>query len=221
MANKFEEGAVVITSNQTAGRGQRGNTWESEAGANLTFSLLLKPRFLQATDQFLLTIVISLAITDCLKESEGEIDFNIKWPNDILANGKKICGMLIENTIGQSSIQQTIVGIGLNINQRTFKVTQATSLSILSGKQYDLNRMLNLILEKIEKRYLQLRSGKASELKADYLERLYGKGEPRSYIFKDAKVEGVIHGVDDVGKLNIHIEGHEHTLNNKEIIYLF
>jgi BirA family biotin operon repressor/biotin-[acetyl-CoA-carboxylase] ligase len=221
MSSQLEEGAVLITANQTAGRGQRGNTWEVEPGANLTFSLLLKPRFLQATDQFSLTMVISLAVTDALKELEEELLFQIKWPNDILGNGKKICGILIENTIGQSAIHQCIAGMGININQGSFSISKATSLSILSGKKYDLNMALNKVLEKIEKRYLQLRNGKSADLKNDYMGRLFGKDEAHAYLFKENEVQGIIRGVEDSGKLLIEVLGEMQVLNNKEISYLY
>lgn len=221
MASQLEEGAVLITANQTAGRGQRGNTWEVEPGANLTFSLLLKPRFLPATEQFCLTMVISLAVTDALKELEQEFLFQIKWPNDILANGKKMCGILIENTIGQSAIHQSIAGMGINVNQSHFSISKATSLSILSGKKYDLNAVLNKVLEKIEKRYLQLRNGQSVDLKKDYLDRLFGKDEAHAYLLKENEVQGIVRGVDDAGKLLIEVDGERQVLNNKEISYLY
>ena len=155
MVHQFEEGAVLITSNQTAGRGQRGNSWESDPESNLTFSLLLKPTFLKPTDQFLLTIIISLAITDSLQHLQPEIPFKIKWPNDILAHGKKICGMLIENSLSNSTIQHSVIGMGININQQAFSISQAVSLSMLSHQQFNLNLVLNAVLENVEKRILE------------------------------------------------------------------
>src|SRR5262249_40524297 len=107
------EGTVVITSNQYAGRGQRGNEWNSEPGMNLTFSVLLKPSSLSVKNQFFLTIIASLSVFDFLKEKQVG-DLKIKWPNDILVYKKKICGMLIENSILGETINQSIIGVGLN-----------------------------------------------------------------------------------------------------------
>jgi BirA family biotin operon repressor/biotin-[acetyl-CoA-carboxylase] ligase len=218
MLPKPEEGTVVITANQTAGRGQRGNTWLVQPGKNLTFSLFLKPTFLKADEQFFLTIIISLAVTDSLFEiPKGEA--KIKWPNDILVNGKKVCGILIENSISQSGIQQTIIGIGLNVNQEKFSMDTATSIKLISEEDQDLNSVLNLLLENIEKRYLQLRNRKLDELKTDYLNRLFGKDEQRNFLVGEKQVSGKILGVDSSGKLIVEIDGQNISFNNKEIAF--
>jgi BirA family biotin operon repressor/biotin-[acetyl-CoA-carboxylase] ligase len=130
-AGKGVEGSIVITSNQTAGRGQRTNTWESEPGKNLTFSILLTPHFLLAKDQFYLTVCISTALADYLKETFGET-VKIKWPNDLIVQDKKVCGMLIENQLSGQQIQSCVVGIGLNVNQKKFDSEKASSMKLLS-----------------------------------------------------------------------------------------
>lgn len=220
MLPRPSEGTIVVTSNQTAGRGQRGNTWVVEPGKNLTFSLLLKPTFLKPIDQFFLTILCSLAVAETLTELEPKGNFSIKWPNDILADNKKICGMLIENSINQSSIQQSIAGIGLNINQQQFSVDTATSLKLVSGKEHDLNSILNLLLENLEKRYLQLRNEKHKELKAEYLKRMFGKDEMKNFLVEENKVKGIIRDVDDSGRLMVEIDGAVKSFNNKEISFI-
>jgi len=213
----LSEGTVVITSNQTAGRGQRGNTWETVAGMNLTFSILLKPTFLSIKNQFNLTITTSLAVADFLKEQSVE-EVKIKWPNDILAGKKKICGILIENTIQQETIHQSIVGIGLNVNQNNFNSPLATSLAIIASKASDLNEMLNSLLEKFEKRYLQLRSGKLAELKSEYLKNLFGFGEPQVFISNGKEFEGIIEGVDENGELKVSDNGIVSFFKLKDIV---
>jgi BirA family biotin operon repressor/biotin-[acetyl-CoA-carboxylase] ligase len=218
LANKsiLTEGTVVITSNQTAGRGQRGNTWETAAGMNLTFTIVLKPTFLSVKNQFNLTIVTSLAVADFLKEQSVE-EVKIKWPNDIFAGKKKIGGILIENSIQQETIHQSIVGIGLNINQNNFSSPGATSLAIIANKTFDLNKMLNSLLEKFEKRYLQLRSGRLAELKSEYLENLFGFGEAQTFISNGKEFEGTIEGVDENGELRVSDNGVTSSFKLKEI----
>lgn len=213
------EGTVVITSNQFAGRGQRGNTWQTAAGMNLTFSVLLKPSFLAVKNQFSLTIVASLSVFDFLKEKNID-DVKIKWPNDILVGKKKICGMLIENSIQGEGINQSIVGIGLNINQTDFPITTAISLSIVMQKQFDLNEEWNLLLEKMERRYLQLRAGKQNELKEEYLQSLLGMNQVQKFISNEKEFEGVIKTVSDLGELVIETNGVDRSFSLKEIRFI-
>ncbi len=213
------EGTVVITSNQFAGRGQRGNTWQSTAGMNLTFSVLLRPSFLSVKNKFALTITTSLSIFDFLQEKKLP-DVKIKWPNDILVGRKKICGMLIENSIQGEMINQSIVGIGLNINQTEFPVSTATSLSIVCERNFDLNEELNLLLEKLEKRYLQLRSGRQAELKIEYLQNLLGLNQTQKFISYAQEFEGVIKMVSDSGELIVEINGTKKAFSLKEISFL-
>ena len=214
--NILSEGSVVITTNQTAGRGQRGNAWETAAELNLTFSILVKPTFLSVKNQFYLTIITSLAVVDFLKE-QSVAEVKIKWPNDILIGKKKICGILIENSVQQETIQQSIVGIGLNINQKNFGISTATSLAVVKDRDFDLNESLNFLLENFEKRYLQLRSGKLAELKSGYLENLFGIGEPQTFISNGKEFEGIIEGVNENGELKVSDNGNTSSFKLKEI----
>jgi BirA family biotin operon repressor/biotin-[acetyl-CoA-carboxylase] ligase len=213
------EGAVVITSNQYAGRGQRGNTWQATAGLNLTFSLLLKPSFLSVKNQFALTMVASLAVLDYLTLKNIE-HVKIKWPNDILVEKKKICGMLIENSIQGDFINQSIFGIGLNINQSEFPISTATSLTITTSKNFDLNEEWNLLLEKLERRYMQLRLRKQKELKDEYLKNLLGINQKQKLISKELEFEGVIKDVKDSGELVVDVDGIEKYFSLKEVSFM-
>src|SRR5688572_32157531 len=139
------EGTVVITNDQTSGRGQRGNTWISEPGKNLTFSLVMKPAFLSAQDQFLLNKAFSLGLYDYLHITL-KATVKIKWPNDMLANDKKICGILIENQIQGQNIQHSVVGIGLNVNQENFSMPTATSMKVFERKEFLLENVLEELL---------------------------------------------------------------------------
>jgi BirA family biotin operon repressor/biotin-[acetyl-CoA-carboxylase] ligase len=213
------EGTVVITNNQTSGRGQRGNTWTSEPGKNLTFSLVIKPTFLGVQDQFMLNKVFSLGLYDYLSATLKE-SIKIKWPNDILVSDKKICGILIENQIQGQNIQNSIVGIGLNVNQESFVMPTATSMKVFEGKEFSLENVLEELLNCLEIRYLQLRSGKLEELNQDYLSALYWLHE--RHLFKKAEelFEGEITGIDAFGKLKIYVDGTTEYFDLKHIQFL-
>ncbi len=173
-----EEGVVVTSARQTRGRGQRGNSWESEPGKNITCSIVLKPTFLEPSMQFELTRVASLAITDVLNDLIPARNVSIKWPNDIYADGKKIAGILIENVLVSNRISYSVIGIGLNVNQAQFNGAGngAVSLKMLAGTEYDLNNVLRMICAAVEVRYLQLRTGKTERLRSEYFNRLFMSG---------------------------------------------
>ncbi|NOS93450.1 MAG: biotin--[acetyl-CoA-carboxylase] ligase [Cyclobacteriaceae bacterium] len=213
------EGTVVITRAQTKGRGQRGNGWEAEPDKNLTFSLLLKPHFLTASAQFNLTMAVSLALADFLKTKLPTQPF-IKWPNDMLVNSKKITGILIENTLAGENIQQSVVGIGLNVNQRQFTSPGATSMSLETGQVYDLATELNILIEYVERRYLQLRSGHVNDLRQEYLNSLYWINEEQQFVSNGRIFKGIIEGVDAVGKLAVRNKGQINYFGIKEISFV-
>ncbi len=196
------EGTVVLTDFQTAGRGQQGSSWEADPGKNLTFSIILKPSFLLVTEQYQLNKSIALGIYDALV-SLVKTDFKIKWPNDVLAGEEKLCGILIENSLRNNSIQQSIVGIGLNVNQVSFNAPKASSLKLLSGQDFDLNALLALILSTIEARYLQLRAGQNDLIDAHYHERLFGLNRTMNFKSASKTFEGTIRGVDNHGRLTV------------------
>jgi BirA family transcriptional regulator, biotin operon repressor / biotin---[acetyl-CoA-carboxylase] ligase len=212
------EGTLVITNKQTQGRGQRGNNWEADFGKNLTMSLLLRPSFLSIKDQFSLTCFVSLGVLDFLVERLSS-SVKIKWPNDILVGEKKIAGILIENNLAGERLQQSVVGIGLNVNQTFFSIERATSMAIEMNREFGLPIELNYLLEKLERRYLQLRSGKALELKEEYLKNLYRIGEEHGFIANGKKLIGSIEGIDGEGKLKIKSNGADLYFGLKEIYF--
>ncbi|MCX8491850.1 MAG: biotin--[acetyl-CoA-carboxylase] ligase [Cyclobacteriaceae bacterium] len=212
------EGTIVITNSQTRGRGQRGNSWEAEPGKNLTFSLLLKPHFMLAKQQFDLTMAVSLGVFDYLIE-RIPTRVKIKWPNDLLIGEKKISGILIENGLVGEQIQQSIVGIGLNINQYLFSIDTATSLKLETGLDFINSDELSALLQKLETRYLQLRAEKVVDLRAAYLKNLYRIGEERLFLANDQQIRGRIEGVDESGRLKIHSDGIDQFFSLKEISF--
>ncbi len=213
------EGTVVITNHQTKGRGQRGNTWEAASGMNLTFSILLRPGFVSVPEQFIITQAISLALADYLRE-RGASPVKIKWPNDLLIGDKKVAGILIENAVAGTTIQQCVVGIGVNINQKVFDVRTATSLSLAVGQPFSLPDEWALLIEKVEQRYMQLKHSNKSTLQADYFQLLYQLGECAWFEVDAAPVSGTIQSVDANGRLLVAIGGETRSFGSKEIRFL-
>jgi BirA family biotin operon repressor/biotin-[acetyl-CoA-carboxylase] ligase len=213
------DGLVVITANQTAGRGQRGNVWVSEPGKNLTFSIGLKPHFLNPKMQFYLSMAVSLGLLDGLTRLLPEAEVSIKWPNDMMLNGKKTCGILIENQLVGQLLDRSVVGIGLNVNQLSFSISTATSLAARAGHAFDLNEVFSLLLEKLEARYLQVKAGESGQLKYDYEQHLYWRDEVRDFVVDDQLVSGIIEGVTEEGKLEVLLGGKHRQFAFKEISY--
>jgi BirA family biotin operon repressor/biotin-[acetyl-CoA-carboxylase] ligase len=214
------EGAVVITSHQTAGRGQRGNSWEAAPNQNLTFSLILQPRFLKAADQYALNIAIAVGVSGFLTKYFTE-SIKIKWPNDIYYENKKLGGILIENTVKAQYIEHSIVGIGLNINQSDFYENRAVSMKAISGKEYSLKQVLGQLLESLEKNYLFLRNGHHDILKSRYLQNLYKYQEVHLFEDETGKIfAGKIIGIDKTGRLVVEVENKLQYFSFKEIKFL-
>lgn len=186
---------------QTDGIGQRGNHWASAPGENLTFSLVLHPTFLPADRQFKLTEALSLAVVDFLSPLSSHLSPLIKWPNDIYVDGKKICGTLVSTRLVGNSIASAVCGIGLNVNQCEFPawVPHPTSLALSTGQQYELEPLLRQVLQCIEKRYNDLKSG--IDLDAEYLTRLLNLGAPARYKYKEEEITATITGIDTFGHL--------------------
>jgi BirA family transcriptional regulator, biotin operon repressor / biotin---[acetyl-CoA-carboxylase] ligase len=200
-SGKVEEGTVVLTFRQTHGRGHGKNVWKSEDFRNLTFSLVLYPDFLPASRQFLLSQVISLGLLDFITQKTGDVV--IKWPNDLLVNGKKIAGILIENTVSGNHLQSSVAGIGLNVNQRRFPgfIPPATSLAIAAGTEFKLDLTLQEVLREIMKWYEFLKKNETIVITEKYRENLFRFGEmslfrKEGHIFK-ARIEGT----DEFGQL--------------------
>jgi len=198
------EGSIVITEKQTKGKGQRGNAWFSEPGKNLTFTLVLSPSFLDASEQFELNIMITLAIREVLEYYSRGI--KVKWPNDIVhESGGKIGGVLIENAVSSKGIENSLVGIGLNINQVDFAFPGPTSVANLAGGPVDKEEVFKLIVKSIENHYLKLKRGYKKSLRKEYLHHLYKYEEWARY--EDNTVfNGKIVGISEEGKLFIEKE---------------
>lgn len=215
--NNFFEGTTIATLNQTKGKGQRGNIWESEPGKNLTFSVILNPSFLSISNQFFLNIISSLSILKVVSQfSRG---FNVKWPNDIYWYNKKTGGILIENKLKIPFIDSAIVGIGLNINQEGFAGLNATSIKNISNKEIDLQILLEQLLHSLESYYLRLKHGDFNDLQREYLENLYWINEVHTFK-SDRYFMGEIIGIDSRGRLEIVVDGEIKVFDLKEIQFI-
>ncbi|MFY0625200.1 MAG: biotin--[acetyl-CoA-carboxylase] ligase [Reichenbachiella sp.] len=219
LSKNVEEGTCIITANQSQGKGQRGNSWESEPDKNITFSIILKPDFLTVINQFGLHIISSLAIYEVLFDFAGK-NLKIKWPNDIYFNENKIGGILIENSIRGKNIDSSIIGIGINVNQIAFENDHATSLKEISGLKFEINDLIEKIIIALEKRYSQLKNGEYDKLKIQYLRRLYLYELPSLFKSDNQLFTGTIKGIDSDGKLIINDETADRLFDFKEVEFV-
>jgi len=217
----FNEGTVIMAEEQTAGKGQAGSKWVSEPGKNLTFSLLLKPTFLSPVHQFDLNIMVCVSIFETLFPLIGN-QLAIKWPNDVFVGDRKLGGVLIENILQGAAWKESIIGVGINVNQVDFgDVKNACSIKQLLHREYILTDLLYDLCKSIEKNYLQLRIHGVMSLKSLYIKKLYGLKQLRKFRIDGVLVEGEISDVDADGHLVIDFNGHSAKFNFKEVEFVF
>jgi BirA family biotin operon repressor/biotin-[acetyl-CoA-carboxylase] ligase len=216
------EGTVVTAAYQSAGRGQRGTSWESAPGENLTFSIYLEPRALPAARHFSLSQAISLAVKKVLDRHTAGI--SIKWPNDIYHRDKKISGILIENSLLGPVIQSSIAGIGINLNQTNF-VTPApnpVSLRQITGASYRPEEILDHFIQTFFPLYLKLLKEETAAIEAAYLTALY-RGTEKFYPYRDATgdFQARITGISPSGHLLLQLpNGQARRYAFKEITFI-
>ena len=197
---------VVTTPCQGAGRGQRGNSWESEEGKNLNFSMLWLPGGFPAQCQFAVSEAVALAVADTLEECG--IHARVKWPNDIYAGDSKISGILIEHSVTGRDITQTVIGVGLNVNQLRFisDAPNPVSMAMLTGREHSVDDVCKTLAAHIERR-LQSTADPASRqaLHAQYMGRLW-RGDGRMHLFATpdgSRFSAAIAGVASDGMLTL------------------
>ena len=204
----LENFTVVATDKQTKGRGQQESKWLSKPFENLTFSIFTRFKNLQIHQKKYLNFAVSLAVFEVLSK-ENLPKLSIKWPNDILSANKKLCGILIENTFIGDRIKNSVIGIGLNVNQIDFPnaLKNSTSLKVETKRTYDLDVLLQKIISKIEEKISLLNHQKFDTLEQDYLQFLFKKNTPT--MFKNSKCGlflGIISGISNEGKLQVKLE---------------
>ncbi|HHL52058.1 MAG TPA: biotin--[acetyl-CoA-carboxylase] ligase [Flammeovirgaceae bacterium] len=213
------DGLVVVTDEQTAGKGQAGSRWLAAPGQNLTCSLLLQPSFLPARQQFLLTVMVSLALRQALAKMGLPAD--IKWPNDIWHEEHKLAGILIENILRGQALEGSIVGIGLNVNQTVFPPEiRAVSMKMAAGREFDLNEVLSTLLAETGRLYDELKAGRVAVMKDLYDKLLLGNGKNRVFEDANGKFSGVIIGTDTFGRLLVQRKEGLYKYQHKEITFL-
>jgi BirA family biotin operon repressor/biotin-[acetyl-CoA-carboxylase] ligase len=213
------EGTVVVCREQTAGRGQRDNRWESAPGENITASLVLRPVDMATGKIFCLSKIFSLAVVESL--THYGIDASIKWPNDIYVKTRKIAGILIEHSFSGNSLVFSVIGLGLNVNQTIFPPMDVTPTSIIAetGKDcYDTDKILSSALENFSALY---KSDKET-IHSKYMEKLYRRKGFFRYGTKNGDVlVAEIHDVADSGELILKDKNDKfNSFLFKEIVFL-
>lgn len=218
----LREGTVIMAEHQTAGKGQQQNGWHSEAGKNLTFSLLLFPHFLLPENAFSLLMAVSLGVIKPLQKILSN-SVSIKWPNDIYYGQKKLGGILIENILAGQMIKHSVIGIGINVNQAVFPahLPNPISLQQILNKKSGLKEVLLQICAGIESYYLKLKAGRLEEIKQEYLENLFGLGQELPFKANEKIFKGKIFTVNQMGLLGIKKEKETVFFDLKQIKFIF
>ena len=223
-AKRFAEegaphGTTVVADRQTAGRGRRGRSWESPAGRSIYFTSIVRPAFVPDKAS-MITLVMALSVAEAIQEVTG-IPTGIKWPNDIVVNGKKVVGILTEMSMTpeMNEIQFLVAGVGVNVNQESLEEFPedlrgtATSLKIESGRQFDRAALLAEILARFEESYETFeRTVDLSGLRARYESRLVGRNAVVRVLDPAGEYTGISRGITETGELIVEKESGERTL---------
>lgn len=197
-------GLVVAADEQTAGKGMGVNVWESEPGANLTFSMGVDVAFLKASDQFLLSQTVPLGLLDVLDRWLPSEQLTVKWPNDLYFGSRKLCGILINSTIKAGRMDTSVIGIGMNVNQMCFRdwPTNPISMKMILGEEVALDPLLKALVTAVGQRIEQLRLPEGvARIKNDYLARLFRYHQWGDFETKDGVVKLFVDGIDEFGRL--------------------
>ncbi|MDT0555971.1 biotin--[acetyl-CoA-carboxylase] ligase [Patiriisocius hiemis] len=214
---------VVVAKRQLKGRGQMENSWQSQNGKSLTFSVLKKFTGFKIDDQAYLNYAVSVGVYNGFKKLEIK-NVTIKWPNDILSYGKKVCGILIETQLAGNEIVSSIIGLGINVNETSFiELPKASSLRLVSGKDFILSEVLEVVCTSVLDALNLLNANAFQKIKTNYEENLFRKDQVSS--FKDINgnlFNGIIKGVNSDGKLLIETEDEKiKAFGFKEVTLLY
>ena len=218
---KIPSGSIVLADFQTAGRGQNGNSWESEAGKNLTFSLLFRPTDVPANRPFVISEIVSLSVKYTLDKYIPDI--TVKWPNDIYCKDRKITGILIENVLRQNRIVQSVIGIGINVNQAKFRseAPNPVSMAQITGKSYDMAAMMEDFRQIFAKQSERVDNLCFDSVHQDYLHTIYRKEGYYKYTDKDGVFEAKIKDIEPTGHLILErTDGSRSRYAFKEVAYI-
>lgn len=230
LAADAAHGTLVVADKQTAGRGRRGRAWESPAGANIYFSLLLKPD-MSAEKASMLTLVMALAVLSgvkscvnernghkrfggmmsahakCMVQGTSEVQLGIKWPNDIVLNGKKLCGILTEAKLFGTELEHVVIGVGINVGKQEFReelVDKATSLEQECGYAPDRTMLLAKIMEAFEDYYERFeQDGNLAGLQEVYNTWLINRDREVRVLDPKGEFTGIARGINELGELMV------------------
>lgn len=214
-----KNGSVILAEFQTNGRGQLAAQWLAEPNKNLLCSIILNFEHLEIKHQYYLNMAIAIAVREMLANLIEKQPIYIKWPNDILINSKKVCGILIENILQQHYIKHSIIGIGLNVNQEEFyNLPDATSIFIETQQEQSLSKIVQELFYNIEQLLLELK--KHSVIKQRYLSYLYWLDEWHDFEYQTKIIHAKILGINEYGQLQLLYNNALVTINPKEIKFL-
>jgi BirA family biotin operon repressor/biotin-[acetyl-CoA-carboxylase] ligase len=208
-----QEGTVIIAEHQTGGRGRMGRTWSANPLENLTFSVILRPTA-PAEEVNLLPLYVGVAVADAVTRVTG-LEVRCKWPNDLLIGGLKVAGILLEGSLKESSIDYVVIGIGLNVNQRTFPLElagKATSLALQSGHDYDREELFREIMRSLESRYRAMLKNGFGGIIPLWVERSRIVGRRVSISQNGTVLTGTVKGLSVHGGLIMEHDGVEQVL---------
>lgn len=189
----LSDGAVIMAHDQHGGRGQMGTSWDTKAGLNLTFSVVLKSLKVELKHQFDISMLVAVSLSECL-DLYG-LSSDVKWPNDVLVEGKKIAGVLIESSLRGTLIKNVVIGIGLNVNQEMSE-NDRISLSMTLGRQLVLDEVLEVFLDILDANILKYSNSAYSDIKAKYMSKLYGRDGVT--VIEQASGQHITGRIDDV-----------------------
>lgn len=214
--NDLGDSFVVVTGSQTQGKGRRGNQWYSEEGKDLTFTLAMRELSLPVEERFLITQVVSISIIDALQPYVSRGNFQIKWPNDIYFLGKKIGGILIENVIQGGMIESTIIGIGINLSQKT-NPFEGISLIGIASVDFSADRIFTAISESAFRGLLDEQHFEREEVHRLYQDSLMGIGSNCEFQFEGGSYTGVFSGVNKNGEAMIVLDEDGQILRSENV----
>ena len=213
-AEAMPHGHVIAARSQTAGRGQRGNSWESAPAMNLTYSQMLRPTAMDASRQFELSMLTSLAILGVLRRRMPGVELNVKWPNDIYAGDRKLGGILIEGSVCGTALDYMVLGVGVNVNQTEFvsDAPNPVSMALLAGHGFGLEELLQELADEVEQQLDAYESDpEADELLALYMASLWRREGMHPYrdTATGERFDASIEGVSPAGMLRLRTTGGE------------
>lgn len=215
------EGSVVLTEYQTAGRGRHGRTWDAHKGQNLLFSVILRPQ-LDADRLGLITVAAGVAVAETVDDFVSPHRTSIEWPNDVLLEGRKTCGMLLESSLAGARTEAVVLGVGLNVNQTRFPealADTATSLRLTTGRTVPRPPLLAHLLQALECRYDAVQTDGADAVRSAFHERLATLHESTTLRFAgtDRAITGTVRGITDTGALRLETDHGLQTVHAGEV----